>query len=247
MLTYAGEVYVEKAKKILITKEELDHELKDIIKSNVGILKVAFPVMRGTYMLSCTLPVFYDNYPNMKLDIVEADSDLLEAMILNGETDLAFFNLPIRNANIDYEVIKHEEILLVLSQNHPLAEMGQMREGYQYLWMNLNLIKDEKIILQTKSQRTRRIIDDLFSAYNIEPNIALVTRNISASAMLAARGYGACFVCETHLKHITFDKKPLFFSVGKNKTTVDFVAAFRKNTYLPFHAKEYIKIVKDFT
>lgn len=43
------------------------------------------------------------------------------------------------------------------------------------------------------------------------------------------------------------EKKPVLFSVGTPNTTVDFVAAFRKGSYLSYHAQEYIKIVRDFT
>ena len=246
-LTYAGQIYVAKAEEILLLKRELDQNLNDIVKSNIGILKVAFPVMRGTYMLPCTIPIFYSLYPNVKLDIVEADSDLLEDMILKGETDLAFFNLPVKNNNIDYEIISHEEILLVLSHDHPLAKQGQKRDGYKYPWISLDLLEKEKFILLTKSQRTRQIVDELFSEYHIAPEVFLQTRNITASLMLAAKGYGACFISESHLKHVRFDTPPCCFSVGKTSTTVDFVAAYRKNSYLPYHAREYIKIVKDFT
>ena len=37
------------------------------------------------------------------------------------------------------------------------------------------------------------------------------------------------------------------FSIGHPKTTVDFVATYRQKSYLPYHAQEYIKIVRDFT
>lgn len=208
---------------------------------------MAFPVMRGTYMLPCTIPIFYSLYPKVKLDIVEADSDLLEDMILKGETDLAFFNLPVKSSNIDYEIISHEEILLVLAHDHPLAGCGQVRDGYKYPWISLDLLKEEKFILLTKSQRTRQIVDELFGQYHITPEVFLQTRNITASLMLAAKGYGACFISESHLKHVHFDTPPHCFSVGKASTTVDFVAAYRRNSYLPYHAREYIKIVKDFT
>ena len=57
-LTYAGERYVAKATEILNLKKEMDQELNDIIKNNYGSLKIAFPTMRGTYMLPCTLPIF---------------------------------------------------------------------------------------------------------------------------------------------------------------------------------------------
>lgn len=247
VLTYAGERYVAKATEILNIKKELDMEMGDIIKSNAGLLKVAFPVMRGTYMLPCTLPIFHSLYPNVRLDILEANSWELEGMILRGETDLAFFNLPIKSPDIDYEVISHEECVLVLPAGHPLVDRGVLREGCRYPWMDLNIMKDEYFILQVPGQRTRQTVDKLMKSCNFKPNIRLETSNIQASVELASKNYAATFVTETHLKHIQTEKKLAYFSVGKPNTTVDFVAAFRRGSYIPYHAQEYIKIVKDFT
>ncbi len=247
VLTYAGERYTAKAGEILNLKKELDLEMGDIIRNNAGSLKIAFPTMRGTYMLPCTLPIFNSLYPNVKLDILEAHSSQLEGMLQNGDADLAFFNLPVKSPNIDYEIISHEEVVLVLSSSHPLAHAGIRRENCRYPWMDLNQMKNEPLIMQIPGQRTRQTVDTLFKNYDFEPNIKLQTSNISAEVELAARGYGACFVTETHLKHLSPGKKLACFSVGNPCTTVDFVAAYRKGSYLPYHAKEYIKIVKDFT
>lgn len=247
ILTYAGERYVAKASEILTLKNELDHEMNDIIKSNVGVLKVAFPVMRGTYMLPCTLPIFRSLYPRVELSIYEGNSMELEERLLSGETDLAFFNLPTRSPDIGYEIISHEEILLVLSASHPLAHTGMPKMGCKYPWLDLSLLKDEPFILQLPDQRTRQIENALFHEFGFDPKILLVTRNIQASCILASKGCGICFVSESHLKHIQFDKQPVVFSVGNPCTTVDFVAAFRKGSYIPRPALEYIKIVRDFT
>ena len=117
-LTYAGQRYVAKATEILNIKKELDQEMNDIVRSNVGVLKVAFPVMRGTYMLPCTLPIFNSLYPNVHLDIMEENSGVLESMILSGETDLAFFNLPVKSPDIEWQIISHEEIVLIMPEDH---------------------------------------------------------------------------------------------------------------------------------
>ncbi len=101
--------------------------------------------------------------------------------------------------------------------------------------------------MQVPGQRTRSIVDQLFKGSPAEPNIILETGNIQAEAELAARNFGVCFITETHLKHITCRDKLAFFSVGKPNTTVDFVAAYRTDSYIPYHAQEYMKIVKDFT
>lgn len=124
VLTYAGERYVAKATEILNLKKELDQEMGDIIRQNAGLLKIAFPTMRGTYMLPCTLPIFRSLYPNVRLEIREAHSSLLEGMLLNGDADLAFFNLPVKSPDIDYQIISHEEVVLVLGNDHPLKNKG---------------------------------------------------------------------------------------------------------------------------
>ena len=245
--TYAGERYVERAREILQLKKELDQEMGDIISNNEGVLKVGFPPMRGTYMLPCTLPIFQNLYPEVRIMIREENSDVLVRLILEGEIDLAFFNRFERDKNIDYTVMSCEELLLVTSKENPLSLMGVKMHGCKYPHMDLRLLSDQKVIMMLPGQRTRGITEQLFKSAGMEPNIILETGNIQAEAELAARDFGVCFITETHLKHISCRDKLAFFSVGKPNTTVDFVAAYRMNSYIPFHAQEYMKIVKEFT
>lgn len=245
--TYAGERYVLRAREMLKIKKELDQEMGDIARNQEGVLKIAFPTMRGTYMLPCTLPIFHSLYPNVKLEILEAQSSRLESMIISGDTDLAFFNLPVKSPDIDWEIISHEEVLLVLCANHPLVPAGVPRPGCKYPWMDISLMEHEGFILQTPGQRTRQTVDILLKDCGFTPYIKLQTGNIHASVELASMGYGACFVTETHLKHIGLESRLAYFSVGNPCTAVNFVAAFRRGSYIPYHAQEYIKIVRDFT
>lgn len=247
VLTYAGERYVKKAGEILQLKKELDEEMADIIKSNIGVLKVAFPVVRGTYLLPCTLPIFKSLYPNVQILIKESSSSLLEDMILSGETDLAFFNEPVLSPDVAYETISHEEILLVMAKKHPLADRGVVKSDCHHPWFDLSLLQDDIFILQEPRQRSRQTIDRVFEYLNIKPRKTLVTSNIQAGAELAARGYGIAFVTDTHMKHMKLKGELSCYSFGNPCTTVDFVAAYRRGSYLNHYANEYIKIVKDFT
>ena len=90
--TYMGERYLEHARTILHEKKQLDQEVNDIINNDRGILKIGFPTMRCTYMLPCTLPIFRKLYPNVRIEIYEANSNQLNVMMLNGEIDPAFYN-----------------------------------------------------------------------------------------------------------------------------------------------------------
>ena len=247
LLTYAGERYVAQARCILAMKKELDQELSDIIRQNIGELKIAFPIMRGTYMLPCTLPVFRQQFPKVKVNVHEADSAVLEDMILQGNIDLAFFTMPIRSADIRYEIISHEEVVLVMSPEHPLAKQGIQKPDCKYPWIDVAKLAGEPFILQKSDQRTRQIADKIFRDAGITPDVVLSVRNILASVQLAMDGYGMTFVSETHLRHIATKGEPVCFSVGRPCTTTSFVAAFRRGVYLPYYAQQFIQIVRDFT
>ena len=246
LLTYAGERYVEKSRIMLAVKRELDQELTDIIGENIGELKIAFPIMRGTYMLPYTLPMFRERYPRVKVTVHEANSNSLERMILEGTIDLAFFTLPIQSPDVSYEVISQEEVVIVMSANHPGSELGISRSDCKYPWIDICNLRNEPFILQKNDQRTRQIINKLFIEAGIEPDIILEIVNILAAVQLAVDGYGITFVGETHLGHIHTRTQPVCLSTGKPYTTTNFVAAFRRGVYLPEYAKEYIKIVKEF-
>ncbi|MCL2006680.1 MAG: LysR family transcriptional regulator [Treponema sp.] len=247
LLTYAGERYVEKAKAMLSMKKELDEELSDILKKDIGELKIAFPITRGTYMLPCTLPVFKKEYPRVKVTVKEADSKALEEMILEGEIDLAFFTLPIRHPDIDHDTIQEEEVVLVMKADHPMVTESVYKANCKYPWIDLTKLANETFILQRHDQRTRHITDQVFHDLDMEPKLSLSIRNIMASVELAAGGYGVTFVGETHLRHITLKEKPAFFSVGNPKTMTSFVAAYRRGIYLPEYTRRYIQIVREFT
>ena len=246
-LTYAGERYIEKARQIIYLKRELEQELNDIHQRDVGELKIAFPIMRGTYMLPCTLPVFSGKYPNVKVIVHEANSEAIEEMLLAGETDLAFFTLPIHSEDIVHKVIKEEEVVLVLSPQHPLADIGVNKPDCRYPWADIRRFQDEPFILQKRDQRTRHIGERLFDESGIEPRVAVYVRNILASVQLAANGYGVTLASESHMRHIKTDVEPVCFSVGKPCTKTNFVAAWRRGASLPQFALDYIDIVQKFT
>lgn len=245
--TYAGTRYIAKATEILQLKKELDFEMADIIKSTVGVLNIAYPTMRGTYMLPCTLPVFEKLYPNVRVNVLESSSSQLESMIMSGDTDIAFLNLPLRSPNVDYEVIKHEEIVLVAPKNHPLADMGEKRSECNHPWIDIVRFANERFILFRQEQRTRQIIDKVLISENVTPKSIFVTSNVHASVELVTKGYGITFVPETHLKHIHINNDVICFSIGSPRIAVNFVAAFRRGGYIPQHAQDYIKIVRQYT
>lgn len=245
VLTYAGERYVEKATQILNIKNDLDTELADIMKNDIGVLNVAFPHMRCTYMLPKTLPDFQKMHPNVKVHVLEGTSAENDKRILEGQVEIAFFSKPNDiNPLIEYETLSEEEMLICTCKNHPLKHFAQPNPASRYPKLDPALLKNELILQLMPTQRTRQITDDYFHENNLSYANVMYTSNLPAIMELVAVGYGVSFIFETHLRHRVATEPIDCYSFGSPKTSSDFVVAYRKGSYLPSYARDFIEIAR---
>lgn len=246
VLTYAGERYVEKAGQILQLKTDLDMELADIMKRDIGVLKVAFPTMRCTYMLPYTLPAFQQLYPNVKVQISEGHSQDLDDLILNGKAEIAFYTQPTGTPNplLDYEVLGEEELLICTPKGHPIGRFAKPNPASRHPKLDASLLKNEQLIMMLPTQRTGQIVNDYLHHQGIHFEHVIYTSNMPAIIDLVAAGYGVAFVFEPQLRHRSSGKPIDCYSFGEPRMVSNFVAATRKGGYLPIYARDYIELTR---
>ena len=245
VLTYAGERYLDYANRILRLKTDLDVELADILKRDVGVLNLAFARMRCTYMLPGTLPDFRAKYPNVKVNIFEGSSDENDRRLLSGEVELAFYSRPaVENPLLEYEVLDREELLICTCKDHPLKRFAQANPG-RYPILDLELLKKEQVILLQPSQRTRQITDALFQERGLSFENTVTTSNLPAAMGLVSRGYGVSFLFDPHVRHRDERLSIDCYSIGNGRVLSDFVAASRKGSYISAYARDYIELVRE--
>lgn len=245
-LTFAGEKYVEKAKQILELKRQLDLDLSELRKQNIGELRISFSGMRAIYLVPATIPVFSQRYPNMKVIVKENSAEMVEQMIMEGRTDLAFMNGLIFDSNIDYQVLSAEEVVLLVSGEHPLANQGVWAKGCRYPWIDIKRFQSTDFILQFPKQSLWTIANNLFQERHMQPNVYMYISNTLVAANMVASNLGACFITEDYLDQIDLKNKVVCFSVGSPSTIINFVAAYRRGGYIPEYAEDYIKMVSEF-
>lgn len=246
VLTYAGERYVEKAKEILQLKTDLDLELADIMKRDVGVLKVAFPTMRCTYMLPQTLPAFQQLYPNVRVQISEGHSQELDERILSGKAEIAFYTQPAGALNplLEYEVLGEEELLVCAPKGHPAGRFAKPNPASRYPKLDVSLLKNEQLIMMLPTQRTGQIVNGYLRHRGIRFDNVIYTSNMPAIIELVAAGYGVAFIFEPHLRHRTSGRPIDCYSFGEPRMASNFVAAFRRGGYLPIYARDFIELTR---
>ena len=243
--TYAGERYLEYARNILETKANLDSELADIIKRDIGVLNIGLPTMRCTFMLPKTLPAFNKKYPHVKINIFEGTSATIDKKLLDGDIDLAFYSKPYEsNEHIEYETIATEELLVCTCKNHPVKKFAEKISSGSHLRIEISKLKDERLILLSPEQRTGQISRWYLQKNNISLANSIITNNMPAVVSLTEQGWGVSFIFESHLRwHLPVPKIETF-SFGSPRVVSDFVAAFRRGSYLSAYAREFIELTR---
>ena len=247
LLTYAGERYVDKAQQILRMKSDLDAELADILKRDVGVVNAAFAPMRCSHMLPYALPRFQAKRPNVKVNIFEGHSTRNDQLLLNGDVDVAFYSKPNDlNPLIEYETLWEEEMLICTSEDNPIGRFAQPNPSSRYPRLDPALLKNERLLQMLPEQRTRQITDDYFRDCGLEFENVVNTSNLPAIMELVALDYGVAFIFESHLRHRVETRPIRCYSFGEPRTTSDFVAACRKGSYLSGYAREFIEITRQY-
>jgi DNA-binding transcriptional LysR family regulator len=245
LLTYAGERYVETAKTILETKKNLEQELSDIIKEDVGEIKVGFRDTGGINVIPEVLSAFWKQYPRIKIKIHENNSRTLLKELLNGDIDLAIIifpsEVPPKHPDISTELISREEYILIMHKGHPLVGRGVAKANCKYPWMDITIMKDEPFILLEQG----RIANSIFREAGIKPNVLLIVKNTEAMVQLAAKGFAVAFVGESALRYAPGWEKLHCFSVGNPNTLFSLAVAFRSEMYQPTYVKHFINIARD--
>lgn len=244
--TYLGRRYLEYARRMLELDQDWQRELLDLNACREGELNIAFPLMRSSCMVPRILPVFHEQYPGIRVNLMEETYAIQERLLLDDQLDFAVFNEARPHPRLAYEELLREEVLLMLPPGHPLAARGVQREGFSHPWMDLRLLAEQPFLLHFAEQTTGRIAQELFAYYGIQPPVVLRTRNTQVCASLCQQGMGACFVPQRYAAGMHLDRPPLCFSVGEQGAFSPLTIAYRKGAYLPSYARAFIRIAKEY-
>ena len=242
--TWAGQRMIEEGRELLPRREKLQEELRGIAKGERGKLRLGFPILRGISLLPATLPAFRQLYPRVELALFEEDASRLDELVLSGEVDLAFFNRPVDNESMEYQIISQEEIVLCTHDKDPLIRRARPRQGCRYPWLDIRLCRDEAFILNYPEQRTTQIADHIFCQAGFRPRVSLQVRSLMTTVALSALGYGMCFASEKYPTQMCLGKKPAVLSIGEPVIYMNLVAAYRRSAVLPRYVQDFIEIAR---
>ncbi|THF81204.1 LysR family transcriptional regulator [Cohnella fermenti] len=236
-LTYAGSIFVERAKQIVDMTEQLRQEMEDIADLRKGRILVGSLPITGAHVLPDVLTAFRLSHPNIEIALVEETTTQLEQLTASGGTDVSLLSLPLIEPSLAYEPIIEEEIYLAVPPDHRLAAAAKEA-------IDLADMKDESFVLLKRGQGFRAIAYDLCQQAGFAPRVVFESSNIETVQSLVAAGMGIGFVPHMVARSgLGAVHAPVYIRLN-NKPTRTLVIAYRKGRYLSNAAEAFIEIFR---
>jgi DNA-binding transcriptional LysR family regulator len=243
-LTYAGERYVNTARKILMVNEDFGRELIDICNGKKGRIRVGIPAERAVFTLPQVLTRFKDKYPGFTVNTIESDAVVLVDSLKRDVVD--FIILPEMEDSLDpdflAEWVYKEELVLVAKKG--LISSEQYLDGNPDI-ANLAKLNNYPFIQMKKGHSIRKKTDKLLRQNKLNPQVIIETDTNFFSTELAICGYGITIVPKSAVDVIGTGKEFDCFSIGSKKVFRHVQVIYKKDTYLDNAERYFIELVKD--
>lgn len=161
VLTEAGNVFLERARRILFEVENASRELSDHKqlerRINVGAVQTIMPYLVIPFIAQCR-----ELLPNLVIDAREDFRTNLLRGVIEGELDLAFVPLPVNDHRVAAEALFTEPLLLAVAKDHPFANRTEI---------NIANLADETFVSLGDSSTLAAQIRSFFGDNNFQPRI----------------------------------------------------------------------------
>lgn len=205
--TYAGDICLQYARKILRAEENLRFDLSSEGIQH-GTINIGMEITRSPRVLPYSLPTFHRRFPAVQVKLNEMRTSELESALINRRLDFAVICIPFYSQNLSFEPLASEPFVLVAPQDDTFApKYAYTRDGIEYV--TLKEFQSKPFILGNVGQKSRTICDQIFKRAGFSPNVIFKTRNNLNSAMLAHYGLGYSIVprsytsvgCNEHIRY----------------------------------------------
>ncbi|MDC7125436.1 MAG: LysR family transcriptional regulator [Spirochaetales bacterium] len=190
VLTYAGERYVNWAKKIVQMLDGMEREMESIAQEKTGIIHFGFQLMLSKILFSKIIPEFKEEHSD--IDIVMESSYTLNLINLleEGLLDFAVTSYARKKKGFIYKKLNEIEIVLIVPKGHPIGLKAEHKEGFRYPWVDIRELEQETFVGLYAEQEPRKIMDALFEKHGISPKISLQVHTTELSILSVANQFG---------------------------------------------------------
>ncbi|MCI8510710.1 MAG: LysR family transcriptional regulator [Lachnospiraceae bacterium] len=245
LLTYAGERYVERARKMLELEREFNDELIDLIRERAGRIRLGVSQRRGAWFLPPVLVRYEEKWPGIEVILKEGNLAITQEMLKNNELDIVILNEKDVTENMESRLLFSEEFLLAVPEVHPLNEKAEYVPGERYRKLNPEHLDGQTLVLTTSWQSSRQMADVILKENGVTPERIRTVRSVETCLQLIAEGLGVGFIRESFAVNMKYRKRVHYYIVDTEQHKQNVVVAYKKGAKLPGYMEDMLLLLEE--
>ncbi|MEG1301176.1 MAG: LysR family transcriptional regulator [Erysipelotrichaceae bacterium] len=177
-LTTSGEIFLQKARKILALYEEMEQEAKTW--DGFVEIKIASSITIGTCLLPSILHDYIETYHNPYQVYID-NAKQVEKLLMENKVDIALIEGVVSNINLTTIPFTTNELLICVASQNPLLKRAKLK---------LADIINEDFYLRENGSATRDVFDSALLAHNVVITPKLTSVNSQALIELIKMNQG---------------------------------------------------------
>jgi LysR family hydrogen peroxide-inducible transcriptional activator len=234
VLTEAGAVFLERARRILFEIENASKELSDNPGLDRRITVGAIPTV-APYLLVPLIERCRTEHPNLTIHIREDfRADLVRA-VTEGDLDLAIVSQPVKDHRLFIEPLMTEPLLLIVAKNHAFASRSEI---------DVNDLAEETFVAMGDSSTLSGQIRNFFGNHNFAPKIGYRCAQVSTLKAFVAMGAGISILPQVGL--LADDRDTLtYLRLSGSAPTRELVVVRHLQRYQSRGAEQFLGILRE--
>lgn len=247
-LTKEGVGLQRAGKHLLSTVTDVEREIRDIKDMRNGELIIGITRARGKIYLPNAIQKFNQEFPNIKITIIEGNSSEVEDALHNAKIDLMIGFTPLESQDVTSIALCQEHSMLAvpcnLIQQYYLSDYNKIISGEKHL--TLKELEHFPFLALDMTTRAGRDFCHYCSEAGFTPKVIATAKNLSSLIPICLQGVGVLFCSEIFFLPYKGQFGPpneptiKFFPVDDISPPQNICVNYLKSKYLSFAAKSLI-------
>lgn len=232
-ITSEGIYLYHQIKKIQSEINKIESFLIDEISLQIGTSKTI-----GEFIISDTLSKFNQQFDNPKVSVLVDNTSALLSLLTKRKIDFALISGPISISDFDCEVFLEDNILLVCSNQHPLANRT----------VSINKLSTERFLIRESGSGIMEAVLNKFNEHKMDYqdlNNKQVVGNINVIKDMVYKNEGISFIYQSSVKKELENKKISTITIKGFNQKQPFYIVKNQQQILNNSSYSFLKLLKN--
>ncbi len=182
VMTYHGKVFYDYIAPALQKIADGEQRLREIIDPDAGEIQLGFIFTLGAHLVPSLVKKFQAQVNNkVQFEFHQGNSNQIIQLLLDNEIDLGLCSKVSDHHELNYELITKEEVVIVVPNEHPLAQCEAV---------SLSATSDFPYVYYNKKSGLRPFLDQVIAALDLKINITCELEEDHSILGFVGNGFG---------------------------------------------------------